>query len=400
MHAPAQVLEGGAKEALDVVGLEALGVRPLHLLADLLDPAERQGLLDQGAAVQQLDQVRLTGRVVDGLQQARLDLRLLAVADRVDQQVLQRPLLEQLAEDVVDPAAERLARGLQLLQEAGVDGALAGLVRDQVPQVADLGLADAVDAAEALLEAVRVPGQVVVDHEVGALEVDALAGGVVRDHDQDRRVVQEGVHGVAPGLAGEAAVDLDHGLGAAEAGADLVGEVGERVARLGEDDQLAPVACGVGHQRLVEDALQLAPLGVGAGAAQRLGPLLEVGQDRDLGLELGDGLGGGGAVDQALLGGLDLVLGPVVEVLEEVGPVGGELARGAEAGVATALQQALLLEPPLQALAAPAQRFVDRRGRRGEPALQDLQREADVLAALVVLRPGARRGSSHCGRSR
>ena len=134
----------------------------------------------------------MAGRVVDHLQEARLDLGLLAVADRLDQEVAQRLLLEQLAEDVVDPAAERLARRLELLQEAGVDRALAGLVGDQVPEVADLGLADAVDAAEALLEAVGVPGQVVVDHEVGALEVDALAGGVVRDHDQNRRVVQEG----------------------------------------------------------------------------------------------------------------------------------------------------------------------------------------------------------------
>ena len=92
VHAPAQVLEGGAKEALDAVGLEALGVRPLHLLADLLDPAERQGLPGQGTAVRTLDHVRLPGRVVDGLQQARLDLRPLAVADRVDEQFLQRPL--------------------------------------------------------------------------------------------------------------------------------------------------------------------------------------------------------------------------------------------------------------------------------------------------------------------
>ena len=47
--------------------------------------------------------------------------------------------------------------------------------------MADLGLADAVDAAEPLLEPVRVPRQVVVDHQVGALEVHALAGGVGGD---------------------------------------------------------------------------------------------------------------------------------------------------------------------------------------------------------------------------
>ena len=39
-------------------------------------------------------------------------------------------------------------------------------------------LADAVDAAEPLLDAVGVPRQVVVDHQVRGLQVQALPGGV------------------------------------------------------------------------------------------------------------------------------------------------------------------------------------------------------------------------------
>ena len=70
---------------------------------------------------------------------------------------------------------KRLAGLLQLLQERAVDVALAGLLGDEVPEVADLGLADAVDAPEALLDAVRVPRQVVVHHQVGALQVDPFA---------------------------------------------------------------------------------------------------------------------------------------------------------------------------------------------------------------------------------
>ena len=385
VDAAAQVLEGGAEEALDVVGLEALGVRPLHLLADRLDLGEGQGLLGQRAALEEVEEVGVAGGVVDDLEEARLDLGLLAVADRLDQEVAERLLLEQLAEHIVDPAAECRARRFELFEQAGVDGALAGLVRDQVPEMADLGLADPVDAAEALLEAVGVPGQVVVDHQVGALEVDAFAGGVVRDHDQDCRVVQEGVDGGAARLAGEPAVDLDHGFGAAEAGADLVGEVGERVARLGEDDELAAVAGGIGHQWLVEDALQLAPFGVGARAAERLGLLLEATERSDLKLELRDRLGGRGAVDQSLLDRLDLVLRLLVEVLEELGAVGSELAGSSETGIAAALQEARFLDAPLELLAAAAERFVDRGRRGGEPALQDLEREADVLAALIAL---------------
>ena len=41
------------------------------------------------------------------------------------------------------------------------------------------------DAAEALFEAVRIPRQVVVDHQVGVLKVHAFAGGVGGDEDAD-----------------------------------------------------------------------------------------------------------------------------------------------------------------------------------------------------------------------
>ena len=44
-----------------------------------------------------------------------------------------------------------------------------------------LGLANAVDAAEALFEAVRIPRQIIVHHQMGALKVYALAGGVRRE---------------------------------------------------------------------------------------------------------------------------------------------------------------------------------------------------------------------------
>ncbi len=141
--------------------------------------------------------------VLDGLGQARADLGLLAVADRLDEQIAQRLALElQLAEHVEDLAAQAPARLLELLQQLAVDVALAGLLGDEVPEVADLGLADAVDAPEALLDAVGVPGQVVVDHQVGALEVDALARGVGGEQHLDLGIVPEGLLRLAGALRG------------------------------------------------------------------------------------------------------------------------------------------------------------------------------------------------------
>ena len=44
-------------------------------------------------------------------------------------------------------------------------------------------LADAVNTTETLLQARRVPGKVVVNHQAAKLEVDALASGLGRDAD-------------------------------------------------------------------------------------------------------------------------------------------------------------------------------------------------------------------------
>ena len=170
-----------------------------------------------------------------------------------------RPCELELAEHVEHLAAQRLARLLELLQQLAIDVAFARLLRHQVPEVADLGLADAVDAAEPLLEAVGVPRQVVVDHQVGPLEVDALARGVGGEQHPHLRVVLERLLRLHPLLAAHAAVDHDHGLLAAQQGRDAGFEVVERVAVLGEDDELL-VRRGLGRRDLAR-----APSGAGLG---------------------------------------------------------------------------------------------------------------------------------------
>ncbi len=94
------------------------------------------------------------------------------------------------------------------------------------------------DAAEPLLEAVRVPRQIVVHHQVRALEVDAFAGGVGRQQHLDLGIVPEGLLRLHPLLAAHAAVDDDDRFLAAEQRDDPFLQVVQRVAVLGEDDQL------------------------------------------------------------------------------------------------------------------------------------------------------------------
>ena len=70
-----------------------------------------------------------------------------------------------------------------------IDVALPGLLSYQIPKVTDLGLADSVNAPESLLNAVRIPGKVIVDHQMGALEVDTFRGRIVGQKNPDLRVV-------------------------------------------------------------------------------------------------------------------------------------------------------------------------------------------------------------------
>jgi len=113
----------------------------------------------------------------------------------------------------------------ELLQESGIDITLPSLTRHQVPQVADLGLTDTVDASEPLLDAVGVPGQIVVHHEVGTLQVDAFPGGVRGDQEDDILVLGEELLGLLALFPTDGAVDGDHCFGTPEQRAQAFGQV-------------------------------------------------------------------------------------------------------------------------------------------------------------------------------
>ena len=177
------------------------------------------------------------------------DFGLFAVADGVNKQVAQRGFLEGFAKDVEDFAAKRGAFGFDFIEEALEDGAFAGIFGDEVPEVADFGLANAVDATKALFQAVWVPGQVVVDHEVGVLQVDAFAGGIGGNEDEDVFVGTEFFLDFAAVVALGAAGDGAHCFRRAQQAANAGGKVVQGVFVFGEDDEFASAAVGVFHFR-------------------------------------------------------------------------------------------------------------------------------------------------------
>ena len=166
---------------------------------------------------------------------------------------------------------------------------------------------------------------------------------------------------------------------------DSLGEVIQRVAMLGEDDELAAMPVGVEHLGVVLEKLRkLVPFAVGAGLPDAKRGSHQSRQLVDLGAKLGDGAGGGRLIDDLLFGVFELGVRCVVEVVDVVGRKCRQAGIQVEADFGSALQQLLLAKPLFQAFAAALQGLVDRFGRRCQAALQDGEREADgSLPAFV-----------------
>ena len=152
------------------------------------------------------------------------------------------------------------------VRDAGMVVPLRGEVVDE-----HLGraLSVAVDAAVALLEAVGIPRDLVVDQPVAVvLEVDALARRVCREQDPDRGLVGVGLErGFDPrALVGVHAAVEEHGalaLGEPAGGQQVVeGTLG--VAVLGEDDKALVAEPAAGAARVLDQLDQRLGLHVGA----------------------------------------------------------------------------------------------------------------------------------------
>ena len=75
---------------------------------------------------------------------------------------------------------------------------LTGFVGHQLPQVTDFRLSDPMDATETLLQPVGIPRQVVVDREMGTLEVDAFTGSIGRRQNLNLWIMLKGFLGFQP----------------------------------------------------------------------------------------------------------------------------------------------------------------------------------------------------------
>ena len=185
---------------------------------------------------------------------------------------------QQLAHDIEDGVVlQCVADFLQLAQQLAENLPLDRVRGDEVENVAVFRLAVTVDAAHPLLKASRVPGQIVIEQDIAALQVDAFAGSLGGDEDLGAtlaRAVAEFLLGAKPGAGLVPGAGLHAAVDALDGETpfpQFQDEVIEGVAELREDEQ---AAIRVGQEVLAlkelgvlprDDVMQPFELGLGAG---------------------------------------------------------------------------------------------------------------------------------------
>ena len=220
IHGPVESFECLHEKRADEIRLQPAGFGDFHLLLHGEKALGAHGFLRERVAFEEVFDVGDVESVVDALESCGVALGLVVVADGVQQQILEASFLEDFAENVEDAAFESIVDIFELGEQAVINLALAGFLGHEIPKVTYLLLANAVEAPETLFKAVRIPRQVIIDHEVGVLEVHAFSGGIGREQDADFRIGAEHFLPLAAFITMHAAVNGGDGFGGAEDATD------------------------------------------------------------------------------------------------------------------------------------------------------------------------------------
>lgn len=230
-----KAIECFQEERLDVVGLKPSSLGAFHLLANAEDSACVHRVVGECALFHQFLQMGTVQCVGHDLIQTVANLWTLAITDRLNKQIPQRPSTElDFAQDIKYLTIQRLTGLIELFQQRPVNVPFAGLVGDKVPEMADLRLPDAVDATEALFDPVGIPRQVVVHHEMCALEVYAFAGSIGREEHLHIGVVAERLLRLRAMFPAHGAVNQNHRLITPKQGCNSAVQIIESIAMLRE----------------------------------------------------------------------------------------------------------------------------------------------------------------------
>ena len=362
------------------MGLELVRLHALHILPDRHDLVDIHAVLCKCVLLQQLAQRILVQRPVNHLIQLGAGFRLVAIADCLDDQLTKRTIVKaRFAQNVEYLSAQRGALLLQLLKQPLKDSAFAGFLGDEIPQVANLRLTDSMNAAEALLEAVRIPRQVIVDHEMRTLQVDAFTGSIRGNQDADILVLFEQGFDLSPLVAQHAAMDGYNGFFLAKQSTNLRTQIVQRIPVLGKDDELLALTIFVEHEGIIlQDGGKLIPFPVGAAHADCVCHVLQALERFNLRFELCDGSGSRGLVGDFLFLFLQIRSGYFVKIIR----VFRNVKLPWEIG--STLPELFFCQPDLKPFTPAVQRLIDGFRRGGKAALQDRESETNAAAVCAI----------------
>ena len=234
----AQFLKSFTEKGFNIMGLKTLGIGPLHVFPDSADFACIHGVMGQGPFFQQVLQLFPVQGMIQNRGQIGHDLGLFSIPDSLDEKIAQRFSLKlEFAQDIKDLAAEGLAGLFQFVQEFSIDIAFPGFFSHQIPQMADFGLTDTMNPSESLFNPVGVPGQVIIDHEMGALQINPFTGGIGGQEDLNLGIMAEGFLDFQAIFASNSPMNHDHGGFPSQKGGNPGFQIIEGVPVFGKNNQ-------------------------------------------------------------------------------------------------------------------------------------------------------------------
>ncbi|MBR3688718.1 MAG: hypothetical protein IKL85_06565, partial [Lentisphaeria bacterium] len=162
----ADKFERGFEERADETRLKLPRFGLIHLFLDGKQHFLGHSLVNQGISPDNFLQMGRIQGFGELFRHPLLRFRAFSLANGLNQQFFEGNIVESIAQNVENTATKGVTLNIQLLEQGLEDFTLAGFVRDHVPEMTSFRLTDTVNTTETLFQAIRVPWEVVVDHQV------------------------------------------------------------------------------------------------------------------------------------------------------------------------------------------------------------------------------------------
>src|SRR5437867_2972009 len=216
---------------------------------------------------------------------------------------------------------------------------------------------------EALLDPVGIPWQVVIDHQMSALEVYAFSSGIRGEKDLHHGIVKKGLLGLSTLLSSQPTMNDHERFTSAKERRNLVLQVVESIPVLCKDDEF-PLVLSVD-----EECRQFAPLRICSASAHGKSQVLQSRQRGDFRLQFFDRARRGGLIENLFFRCLDFVFRCIFQILDIIGiECGSALRQRRRDG--TPLKELHLTLTLFEPFASSPERLVNGFGGRSQAALQ------------------------------